>query len=114
MMSLAKKLGIIILSCLFVTPAFAAATCSPPPVCAENQATRWNGSNFECVDLVVSYNSCAVIHATSGQDYISCPSRMVAIALYFESFTWSNTPDTHVGPEINAIHCCSLELTAAE
>jgi hypothetical protein len=114
MRSLAKKLGMILLSCLFVTQAFAAATCSPPPVCGEHQATRWNGSNFECVDLVASYSSCAIIHATPGQDYISCPNRGVALALYFESYTWSETPDTHAGPEINAIHCCTLALSAAE
>ena len=45
------KLGMMSLALLCIAGLSFAQTCSPPPTCTTNQASRWNGSGWECVTL---------------------------------------------------------------
>lgn len=55
-----------------------------------------------------SHGSCTLKTLTSGDYSLECPDGYYAVALHYESPTWSNEPDNHSHPEIYRIKCCKL------
>ena len=35
-----------------------AQSCTPPPTCSATQASKWNGTGWECVNIGIAYTTC--------------------------------------------------------